>query len=43
LQGLAQLIEQAGILDGDDRLVGERFEHRKLLIGEQPGRAPRHA
>ena len=41
LQGLAQFrvallefLEQAHVLDGDDRLVGEGFEQRNLLFGE---------
>src|SRR5262249_48028960 len=34
LQGLAQFVEQAGILDGDDGLVGEIDDQRDLLVGE---------
>src|SRR5438477_12803520 len=36
LQRLAQLIEQAGILDRDDGLVGEVFDQLDLLIRERP-------
>src|SRR5512145_1599995 len=42
LQGLGQLaiacvefIEEAHVLDGDDRLVGEGLEERDLLVGER--------
>ena len=38
LQRFAQLVEQAGVLDGDDGLVGESLQHRKLLVRERPGR-----
>jgi hypothetical protein len=34
LQGLAQLVEQAGVLDRDDGLAGEIGEQRDLLVGE---------
>ena len=32
--------EQPRVLDGDDRLVGERLEQRDLLSGEGPDLAP---
>src|SRR5262249_37260022 len=35
LQRLAQLVEQAGVLDGDDGLVGEALEQLDLLVGER--------
>jgi hypothetical protein len=35
-RALAQLVEQAGVLDGDDGLVGEVGEQFDLLIGERP-------
>ena len=35
LQGLAQLVEQAGVLDGDDGLRGEVREQRDLPVGEE--------
>ena len=31
---LAQLVEQAGVLDGDDRLRGEILDQLDLLVGE---------
>src|SRR5262249_48804151 len=34
LQGFAQLIEQACVLDGDDGLSGEVFDQRNLLVSE---------
>ena len=34
----AQLIEQARILDGDDRLVGEARQEFNLLVSKQPNR-----
>jgi hypothetical protein len=34
LQRLAQFIEQAGILDGDDGLIGEILDQLDLLFGE---------
>ncbi len=37
---LAQLLEQAGVLDGDDGLVAERPEDLDLLVRERPRRAP---
>ena len=38
LQRFAQLVEQPGVLDGDDRLVGESGDQLDLLVGE--GRPP---
>ncbi len=35
LQRLAQLVEQSGILDGDDRLGGEALDQLDLLVGER--------
>ena len=35
---LLQLLEQAGVLDGDDGLVSERLDGRDLLVGEGPHR-----
>ena len=35
-RALLQLLEQAGVLDGDDGLVGERLQQRDLLLGERP-------
>ena len=32
----AQLVEQPGVLDGDDGLVGEVREQLDLLVGERP-------
>ena len=32
---LAEFLEQPHVLDGDDRLVGEGFEERDLLVGER--------
>ena len=47
LQGLAQFcvalaefLEQPDVLDGDDRLVGEGFEERDLLVGERINLSP---
>ena len=34
LKRFPQLVEQAGILDGDDGLVGEIGDQRDLLVGE---------
>jgi len=34
LQRLAQLVEQACVLDGDDRLGGEVLDQLDLLVGE---------
>ncbi|HSD87101.1 MAG TPA: hypothetical protein VLB44_06285, partial [Kofleriaceae bacterium] len=31
-----QFVEQAGVFDGDHRLVGERLQHRDLPVGERP-------
>jgi hypothetical protein len=31
---VAQLVEQAGVLDGDDGLVGEILHELDLLVGE---------
>ena len=36
LQRLAQLVEQAGVLDGDDGLRGEVLDQLDLLVGEWP-------
>ena len=36
LQRFAQLVEQAGVLDGDDGLVGEILHQLDLLVGERP-------
>src|SRR5262249_35429549 len=36
LQRLAQLVEQARVLDGDDGLTRETCEQRDLLVGEGP-------
>ena len=36
LQRFAQLVEQPGVLDGDDGLRGEILHQRDLLIGERP-------
>ena len=33
---LAQLIEQPGVLDGDDGLIGEILHQLNLLVGERP-------
>ena len=33
---LAEFLEQAHVLDGDHRLVGEGFQKRDLLFGEWP-------
>src|SRR5262249_8151198 len=35
LEGLAQLVEEAGILDGDDRLPGKALEECYLLVRER--------
>ena len=32
LDAVLQLLEQPGVLDGDDRLVGERLQQRDLLV-----------
>ena len=32
----AQLLEQAGVLDRDHSLIGERLQQRDLLLGERP-------
>ena len=34
-RALLQLLEQAGVLDGDDGLVGERLQQRDLMLGER--------
>ena len=39
---LAQLVEQAGVLDGDRRLIGERLEQRDVLVLERPHLAAAH-
>ena len=36
LQQFAQLVEQAGVLDGDDGLGGEVLDQLDLLVGERP-------
>src|SRR6516165_9515535 len=36
LQRLAQLVEQARVLDGDDGLIGEAREQSYLLVAERP-------
>ena len=33
---LLQLLEQPGVLDGDDGLVRERLQQRDLALGERP-------
>jgi hypothetical protein len=33
-RALLQLGEQAHVLDGDDRLIGERLQERDVLVGE---------
>jgi hypothetical protein len=33
---LMQVVEQARVLDGDDRLVGEGLDERNLLVREWP-------
>ena len=35
-QRFAQLVEQAGVLDGDNRLSGEILHQLDLLLGERP-------
>src|SRR5437016_3609843 len=35
-----QFLEQADVLDGDDRLVGKRLEEGDLLVGKSPWRPP---
>src|SRR5262249_11543867 len=42
LEGLAQLVEQAGVLDGDDGLIRESLDQRKLLGGEGSTLRPPH-
>ena len=37
---LLQLLEQAGVLDGDDGLVRERLKQRDLSVGERDGPPP---
>src|SRR5262249_7683907 len=34
LEGLAQLVEKAGVLDGDDGLVCKALDERDLLVGK---------
>src|SRR5262245_8847028 len=41
LQGLAQLVEQAGVLDGDDGLRGEGLDQIDLLLGKWVHRSSR--
>ena len=36
LDALLQLLEQPGVLDGDDGLVRERLQQRDLPLGERP-------
>ena len=36
LQRFAQLVEQTGVLDGDDGLAGEILDQLDLLLGERP-------
>ena len=36
VSALAQLVEQAGVLDGDDGLGGEVRDQLDLLVGERP-------
>src|SRR5262245_41653632 len=36
LQAFTQLIEQSGILDGDDGLIGEALDQIDLPVGERP-------
>src|SRR6516225_4509475 len=36
IRALPQLVEQPGILNGDDGLGGEILHQRNLLIGERP-------
>ena len=43
LQRFAQLVEQAGVLDGDYRLVGECLQHIELLLRQRPRREPNNA
>ena len=35
MQGFAQLVEQAGVLDRDDGLGGERLHEFDLSVGEK--------
>ena len=35
LKGFPQLVEQPGVLDGDDGLAGEVLDQRDLLVGER--------
>ena len=39
MRALAQLVEQARVLDGDDGLVGKGGDQLDLLVGEWPDRA----
>jgi hypothetical protein len=36
LQRFAQFVEQAGVFDGDDGLIGEVLDQLDLLVGERP-------
>jgi hypothetical protein len=36
LQRFAELVEQAGVLDGDDGLAGEARHQLDLLVRERP-------
>jgi hypothetical protein len=36
LQGFAQFVEQAGVLDGDNGLGGEILDQLDLFVGERP-------
>src|SRR4029453_16297659 len=40
VRALPQLLEQAGILDGDHGLIREGLDERKLLVGEGSNLAP---
>src|SRR2546422_9473880 len=43
LERLLRFIEQAGVLDRDSRLVGERFHQTDLICGERLRLHPRYA
>jgi hypothetical protein len=40
LQGLAQFVDQARVLDGDNSLVGEGGGQLHLVVGEWPYASP---
>src|SRR5262249_35998747 len=42
LQGLAKLVEQARVFDGDHGLIGEGLDQRKLFVGEGSNLRPPH-